>query len=122
VKNFMANDYDPATSQPLTFTIGEVVNPDSTKPVDGLEILILAKGLYAIDEFSGLTPWLLTTGTLTDVNVNPGSDDANKAENTYVITFTPTHQIPINGYVVISIPNEIKVPDPSYSSSSCKAP
>ena len=91
IKNFMTRDYDPAKSDPITFTIGKVINPDSTQQIDGFQIEILAQGRYAVDDFTGLTPWLLTTGTMTSANVEPGSFLANKAENKYLFKFTPAH-------------------------------
>lgn len=52
---------------------------------------------------------------MTGVKVNPGSLQAYKVENTYLINFTPDHSIPKNGFVEIYIPSEVLVPDQSYT-------
>jgi hypothetical protein len=64
----------------------------------------LAFGKFVIDEYVGVTPWTLTTGAMTGVKVNPGSLQAYKVENTYLINFSPDHSIPKNGFVEIYIP------------------
>ena len=51
-----------------------MINPVSTKQVEDLQILILAEGRYTIDEYYGLTPWDLTTGSMTSVSVNPAGN------------------------------------------------
>jgi len=82
----------------------------------------MAESQYVIDEYIGIPPWVLTTGQIFGVSINPGSYKAYEAENTYEISFAPAHTIPINGYVEISFPEDILVPDTSFSPSSCKAP
>ena len=57
-----------------------------------------------IDEYVGVTTWDLQTGAMSSVTINPGSYQAYKAENTYEISFTPAHNVPLNGYVEIDIP------------------
>jgi hypothetical protein len=118
----MTSDYVPG-GDPIILTVGEVINPRSTKPVDDLIIVLLAEGQFAIDEFNGITPWTLTTGGMSSVSINPsGNYIAYSSNLNYEIMFSPNHDIPIDGYVDVWIPNEIQVPDTSYSTSSCSAP
>jgi hypothetical protein len=76
----MTQDYVPG-GDPIELTVGDVINPPSTKPVEDLHIQILGEGRYAIDEYFGLTPWSLTTGGMSSVSINPGSYIAYKEEN-----------------------------------------
>lgn len=115
VKNWLALDYKPGDDNPIEFTIGDVYNPVSTKPVSDLQIIFMAYGLYAIDDFEGETPWELTAGTFNSVKVDPSSYVAYRAENTYEISFTPQHSVPTNGYIDILFPAEVILPDPSFS-------
>lgn len=122
VKDFITQDYVPG-GDPIVLTLGEVINPKSTKPVDNLILILLANGRYEIDEYRGPTPWPLTTGSMSAVSVNPaGSYIAYDSNLKYEIMFSPKHDIPVDGYVEIWIPNEIIIPDTSFSTSSCSAP
>ena len=80
-------------------------------------------GTYAIDEYEGDTTWQLTTGEMTNVFINPaGNTVAYSKDLNYEFVFSPTHDIPIDGFVEVYIPDEIIIPDPSYSTSTCSAP
>lgn len=68
-----------------------MINPLSTEQIDGLQLTIMAEGLYAIDEFEGYAPWKLEPGSFEAVEVDPGSYVAYWAENEYKIQFTPQH-------------------------------
>ena len=117
----MTFDYVPG-GDPIVLTVGEIINPKTTKPVDSFSIIILA-GDSPIDEYYGITNWPLTVGTMVDVFVNPGGRYVAYTLNLdYEFVFTPKHDIPVDGYIDISIPNEIQVPDTSYTTSSCNAP
>lgn len=84
---------------------------------------MILSGNYPIDEYDGPTNWALTVGTMTDVFVNPGGSYVAYTLNLdYEFVFTPKHDIPVDGYLEISVPNEIQVPDTSYTTSSCAAP
>jgi hypothetical protein len=63
ISNWLIKDYDPAEGFPITLTVGNVINPGSTEPVEGLYISILGEGLYPIDDFYGDTPWALEPAT-----------------------------------------------------------
>jgi hypothetical protein len=51
----------------------------------------------------------------------PSSTVAYDKDVAYTVSFTPKHSIPLNGYVDITIPAQITVPDRSFTQSSCKA-
>lgn len=72
ISNFLKEDYIPG-GDPITISFGEVINPANVKKVENFEVLILAEGRYVIDEYVGVTPWDLQTGTMSGVKVNPGS-------------------------------------------------
>ena len=97
----MPTDYIPGDGIQIQFTIGEVTNPVSVQEVDGLKIVIYAKGKYAVDEFEGPIGWEMTHGNFASAMVVPNSF-VSYAENTdYYITFTPEHKITQNGYIEI---------------------
>ena len=104
----MTQDYVPG-GDPIVFTMGEVVNPKSTRQVEGLQIILMATegtGTYAIDEYSGITPWQLTTGDMANVRVNPaGNSVAYSTDLAYEFVFSPKHDIPLDGFVEITIPS-----------------
>jgi hypothetical protein len=62
ISSWLKDDYVPADGEQITLTVGNVINPASTKPVSGLQITFLALGKYAIDDFVGDTPWVLAPG------------------------------------------------------------
>jgi hypothetical protein len=71
----------------------------------------------------GITPWALTTGDMANVRVNPaGNSVAYSTDLAYEFVFSPNHEIPLDGLVEITIPSQILIPDPSFSSSTCSAP
>lgn len=53
IKNFLQQDYIPSSTSSITFTFGQIMNPQSTYQVSGLTVTVYAFGLYAIDEFQG---------------------------------------------------------------------
>ena len=111
---------DPPTK--ITFTLGDVINPESVQQVDGLRVVIYAEeGKYAIDEFEGYIGWTLEQGKFIAAQVKPSSPIAYDEDISYEISFTPVHMIPMNGYIEIDFPMQVSVPDYSYSQSSCRA-
>ena len=93
MQQFLPQDYIPGEGVKIKFTLGEVTNPLSVKEVDGLRIVILAKGEYAIDEFEGSIGWEMTHGGFVQARVEPDSEIAYKNDCDYVISFTPEHTI-----------------------------
>ena len=89
--------------------------------MESFDLQILAVGRYVIDESTGTTPWTLQPGNMSSVFVNPGSYQANKPNNNYIIQFTHDDYLPLNAYFEITFPDEILVPDLSFSASACSA-
>lgn len=88
--------------------------------MEGLSLIIMAYGKYAIDEFEGPIGWTLYQGTFDGAKVVPSSLTAYDKDIRYTISFTPKHMVPQNGYIEIEFPKEIIVPDYSFSQSSCR--
>ena len=84
--------------------MGKVKNPISVQEVDGLKIVIYAFGKYAIDEFEGYIGWTMEQGDFVSAKVKPNKIVAYDSNVNYEISFTPTHMIPQNGYIVIEFP------------------
>ncbi len=120
IKGSITKDYKPGDPA-INFTFTSVMNPSTTKPIESFDLQILAQGKYVIDENAGSTPWPLQAGNISSVSVTPSSYQAFKPNNNYIFQFTPNNQLPLNAYFEIWFPNEILVPDLSFSASACTA-
>jgi hypothetical protein len=112
VTNWLLDDVD---TDAVTFNIGSVINPVSTKPYPGFSITILTEGGFVIVDWEGPIPWQVKPGDLRSVKIDPKNYVAYSQENTYTISFVLSNEIPLEGYVEIDFPPEIIVPDASYS-------
>jgi hypothetical protein len=52
--------------------------------------------------------------------VTTSSTVAYTKDVAYTVSLTPQHSIPLNGYFEIIIPDQVSIPDPSFTQSSCQ--
>lgn len=128
IEKFLVNNYVPSETSSIVFTISEFTNPVSVSEIKGFKATLVAKKQiatnefkeYAIDMYNGLLPWLVKTGSFKNVKVTASSYIAYQQDIIYTFAFTPDHTIPQNGYLEVTLPAELFVPDRSFTQSSCK--
>jgi hypothetical protein len=115
VNNLLNADYTGGASS-WTFTIGPVTMPESTASLSSFVITTLSGGLE-VDTYSSAFPVTLSEGSIAAAAVPENYESYQEAE--YTFTFTPAHDVPARGYIVITYPEEISIEDASYSQSQC---
>lgn len=70
---------------------------------------------YAIVMYNGLLPWQVSKGIFKDVSVTASSYTAYQQDILYTFAFTPDHKIPQNGFIELTIPAELFIPDMSFT-------
>ena len=94
VTDWVPYDFIPGSSSGFKLRLGTVINPDSVSAQPQMHILILAEGLYPVDEYFGFTMWEILPGTFSYAKVTSSSYIAYNQECSYTIEFTPEHEIP----------------------------
>jgi hypothetical protein len=105
------------SSNYLMFTLGRITLPPAVTSYTGLTITTAMyesdSQFYTVDTLTTSIPFTLTPGSVSGMVV-PTSIVAY-ATTIYTFTITPQHSIPTNGYITITYPSQISIPDSSYS-------
>ena len=114
-------DYIPDSSGTIEFTVDSITMPGTTADTGSFifqTVLVDADVDYVIDKSTYTNLLKATAGTITSVNVEPTSTIANSI-TTYTITFQNTHEIVQNSQIVVTLPSEITLENPTQSSNEC---
>ncbi|CAI2380785.1 unnamed protein product [Moneuplotes crassus] len=114
-------DFNQDTTKIIAFKIGDITMPSTTAPssIGTFETCYLTGGTcYSIDKSTQSALLTSTVGALTSFNVAPTSTLAY-ASTSYTFTLVPANEIPIGGKILITLPSEVTIPNPTYSGNSC---
>jgi len=121
IDNFLGENFDPDTSGNLIFTLNSVTLPETIKSQSGFAMNLYIQDqtdfvYYEVSSYSSSIPFSLKAGSIS-VLIIP-FDKITSITTSYVIQFTPQHDVPENGYILISYPDDISISDTSYSASA----
>ena len=113
-------DFIQDGTKTIGFKIGGVTMPGTTATPSSATFqtwYLVSSTWYNIDTGSS-SILKATIGTLTSVNVVPTSLVAN-ALTKYTFNIVPAHTLPIGSIILITIPSDISIPNPTYTGNSC---
>ena len=113
----LASGYDPESDGPITFTIDSVLMPKSSAPtgVFRFETQVISQYdciAYTVDRMSDNNLLTATYGDLLSVSVTPEVTVAF-TETKYTFELVPSHDILKNGKIIIQIPDENRILNPT---------
>ena len=112
-------DFIQDGSKTITFKIDGVTMPGTTAPPSSATFqtcYLVSSTCYNIDTGSS-SILAATVGTLTSMTVVPTSEVAYTSTK-YTFTIIPAHTIPIGGVILITIPSEVSISNPTYTGNS----
>ena len=113
-------DYTPVSGSPIAFKIGGFTMPASLKPPGAISVvtkITISSTLYNVDSASATGVFVATVGSILTSSISPTSL-VTYTSTTYTITFKAQNTILQNGYVTITFPSEVSIPNTSTSASS----
>ena len=113
-------DYTPVSGSLLGFKVGGFTMPSSIKPPVAVTIttqITLSSVLYSVDTASATGIFISTVGPFTTALVTPTSL-VTYTSTTYTISFKAQNAVLQNGYLTVTFPSEITIPNTSTSASS----
>ena len=119
--NPFATDFIQDGTKIITFKINGITMPGTTAPSTAgtfQTCSVQAGTCYDIDKSTQTALLTSTFGTLTSFNVAPLSKIAYDITK-YTFTFVPAHDIPVGGKILITLPSELTIPNPTFSGNSC---
>ena len=101
----------------ISFSVANVQNPPSTQPTNSFFVNTYTVDSYAIDTLqSGITVTTTTSGSLTSIQIAPGSTLIGTATS-YTITYIPINIHPIGTTLTITVPSSFVIGTITCSSS-----
>jgi hypothetical protein len=97
--------------------------PGTTAPTSSLTVTscyLSGSTCYNIDTGSQSGLLTSTVGLLTSVVVTPDSFNAYTSTK-YTFTIVAAHSIPVGGMIVVTIPSEVSISNPTYTGNSCSS-
>ena len=113
----LTKDYVPELDGEIAFTIDSVLMPKSSAPtgVFRFETQVISQydcQAYTVDRTSGNDLLTATYGDLISVSVTPDSTQAYTLTKS-TFSLVPSHDVLKNGMIIIHLPDELRVPNPT---------